>query len=296
MTRKHPSARQQKKHDAEERRVTRKHPSARQQKKHDAEESRVTRKHPSARQQKKHDAEERRVEQISAALKGYYTEKEVRELLQQKREAEQAALKEQRKETLKKQAEKERAERDKLALQKLRTRQIDRLLRLLKPPPAKRDDCQKHIEELLDSMASVKRDAETKQRSDTAIRKHIATLRKLKETGKAAGMTFPSDATIDWAITWSASRLQRDTTGRLRALHTRPSPTAAAVALAGELVTGWGGGADAVTEYCDGLCHRVGAALLGCKNQDIDLRRQIRNLKKQLATRKRISEASVSSF
>jgi hypothetical protein len=41
----------------------------------------MTRKHPSARQQKKHDAEERRVEQISAALRGYYTEKEVRELL-----------------------------------------------------------------------------------------------------------------------------------------------------------------------------------------------------------------------
>ena len=48
----------------------------------------MTHKHPSERQEKKHDAEERRVEQISAALKGYYTEKEVRELLQQKREAE----------------------------------------------------------------------------------------------------------------------------------------------------------------------------------------------------------------
>jgi hypothetical protein len=178
-----------------------------------------------------------------------------------------------------------------LALQKLRT-----LLRLLKPPAAERDDCKKHIEELLDSMASVKRDDETKRSSDTAIRKHIATLQKLKETGKAAGVTFPSDAAIDWAITWSASRLRRDTTRRLRALHTRPSPTAAAVALAGELVTGWGGGADAITEYCDGLCHRVGAALLGCRNEDIDLRRQIRNIKKQLATRKLISEGGVSSF
>ena len=67
----------------------------------------MTRKHP--RRNKKHDADERRVEQISAALKGYYTEKEVRELLQQKREAEQAALKEQRVETLKKQAEEEPA-------------------------------------------------------------------------------------------------------------------------------------------------------------------------------------------
>jgi hypothetical protein len=256
----------------------------------------MTRKHPSARREKKHDAEERRVEQISAALKGYYTEREVRELLQQKREAEQAALKEQREETLKKQAKEERLQRDESALQKVRKQQIEKLLRLLKPPPAGRDDCKKHIEELLDSMASVKRDDETKRSSDTAIRKHIATLRKLKKTGKAAGVTFPSDAAIDWAITWSASRLRRDTTGRLRALHTRPSPTAAAVALACELVTGWGGGADAVTEYCDGLCHRVGAALLGCRNEDIDLRRQIRNLKKQLATRKRISEASVSSF
>ena len=276
--------------------MMRKHPSARQQKKHDAEERRVTRKHPSAKQKKKHDAEERRVEQISAALKGIYTEKEVRELLQQKREAEQAALKEQREETLKKQAEEERAQRDEFALQKLRTQQIDRLLRLLKPPQAERDDCKKHIEELLNSMASVKRDDETKRSSDTAIRKHIATLRKLKNTGKAAGMTFPSDATIDWAITWSASRLRRDTTGRLRALYTRPSPTAAAVALACELVTGWGVGAEAVTEYRDGLVHRVAAALLGCKNEDIDLRRQIRNLKKQLATRKLISEAGVSSF
>jgi hypothetical protein len=256
----------------------------------------MTRKHPSARQEKKHDAEERRVEQITAALKGYYTEKEVRELLQQKREAEQAALKKQREETLKKQAEEERAQRDESALQKLRKQLIERVLRLLKPPPAERDDCRKHIEELLDCMASVKRDDETKRSSDTAVRAHIATLRKLKKTGKAAGVTFPSDAAIDWAITWSASRLRRDTTGRLRALHTRPSPTAAAVALACELVTGWGGGADAVTEYRDGLVHRVAAALYGCKNQDIDLRRQIRNLKKQLATQKSISEPSVSSF
>ena len=85
----------------------------------------MTRKHPSAR---KHDAEERRVEQISAALKGYYTEKEVRELLQQKREAEKAALKEQREETLKKQAEEERAQRDESALQKLRTFIVDEYL------------------------------------------------------------------------------------------------------------------------------------------------------------------------
>jgi hypothetical protein len=208
--------------------MTRKHPSARQEKKHDAEERRVTRKRPSARQQKKHDAEERRVEQISAALKGYYTEKEVRELLQQKREAEQAALKEQREETLKKQAEEERAQRDESALQKLRTQQIDRLLRLLKPQTAEREQCSAHIEELLHVMASTKRDAETKRSSDTAIRKHIATLRKLKKTGKTAGVTFPSDAAIDWAITWSASRLRRDTTGRLLALYTPPSPTAAA--------------------------------------------------------------------
>jgi hypothetical protein len=34
----------------------------------------MTRKHPSARQEKKHDAEESRVEQISAALKGYHPE------------------------------------------------------------------------------------------------------------------------------------------------------------------------------------------------------------------------------
>jgi hypothetical protein len=182
-----------------------------------------------------------------------------------------------------------------LALQKLRKQQIERLLRLLKPPPAERDDCKKHIEELLDSMASVKRDDETKRSSDTAIRAHIATLRRLKKTRKAAGVP-PDDDRIDREITWSASRLRRDTTGRLRTLHTRPSPTAAAVALACELVTGWGGGANAVTEYRDGLVHRVAAALYGSKNQDIDLRRQIRNLKKQLATQKSISEPSVSSF
>jgi hypothetical protein len=86
-------------------------------------------------------------------------------------------------------------------------------------------------------MASVKRDDETKRSSDTAIRAHIATLRRLKKTRKAAGVP-PDDDRIDREITWSASRLRRDTTGRLRTLHTRPSPTAAAVALACELVTG----------------------------------------------------------
>jgi hypothetical protein len=147
-------------------------------------------------------------------------------------------------------------------------------------------------------MASVKRDDETKRSSDAAIRAHIATLQKLKKTVKTTGatVTVPSDTELDWAITWSASQLRRNTAGRLLALRAFPSPTAAAVALAYELVAGWGGGTDAVTEYRDGLVHRVAAALYGCKNQDIDLRRQIRNLKKQLATRKLISEAGVSSF
>jgi len=248
----------------------------------------MTRKNPSARRKKKHDAEEKRVQQISAELKGYYTEQEVRELLQKKREAEEAALKKEREETLKKQAEEERAQREELTLKRARKKQVERVLLLLKPPQAERDDCRKHIEFLLDSMASVKRDAETKPQSDTAIRAHIAALRRVKKTRKAVGA--PNDDRIDWEITWWASRLRRG------AVNIRPSPTAAAVADAYELVTGWGGVADAVTQYREGLWHRVAAALLGCRNEDIDLRRQMRNLDKQLTTRKRISEASVSTF
>jgi hypothetical protein len=237
----------------------------------------MTRKNPSARREKKHDAEKKRVEQISAALKGYYTDKEVQELLQKKREAERAALNEQREEMLKKQAEDERAQRDELTMKKVRKQQVEKLLRLLKPPQTEREDCKKHIEFLLDSMASVKRDAETKPPSDTAIRAHIAALRRVKKTRKTVGA--PNDDRIDWEITWWISRLRRG------AVNIRPSPAAAAVADAYELVTAWGGGADALTEYREGLWHRVAAALLGCRNGDIDLRRQIRKLKKQLATR-----------
>jgi hypothetical protein len=79
-------------------------------------------------------------------------------------------------------------------------------------------------------------------------------------------------------------------------LRAFPSPTATTVALGYELVTGWGGGADAATLYRKGLWHRVSAALYGCKNEEIDLRTQMRNLKKQLDMRKIISEASVSNF
>jgi hypothetical protein len=48
-----------------------------------------------------------------------------------------------------------------------------------------------------------------------------------------------------------------------------------ALALAYQLAVRWGGGADAVSHYRNGLWHKVAAALCGYRNEDINLVRQM---------------------
>jgi hypothetical protein len=120
-----------------------------------------------------------RVERTSATMNGYLDEAEVRELLKQKRKAEHAALK-------------KRHHADtamnlhlqfliavvnelKTALEHLHSnQQIDAVLELLKPQLHERDDCRKHVEEVVDHMAAVGRAAEY----DSVHPKDLRSLRK----------------------------------------------------------------------------------------------------------------------
>jgi hypothetical protein len=143
-----------------------------------------------------------------------------------------------------------------------------------------REQCCMHIAELADTMASVRADAERPRPTRATYRAALAALKRHKKTSEAvtaagggvASLDLPlhPDAVlrggIDHQIAWLESRLRPQ---RL-AVRAFPSPKKTAVALAYELVTGWGGGARAAKAYRDGLWSQLAAAIYGEGSEDID--------------------------
>jgi hypothetical protein len=115
-----------------------------------------------------------------------------------------------------------------------------------------REQCCMHIGELADTMASVRADAERPRPTRATYRAALAALKRHKKTSEAVAAAGGGVASlmplhpnavlrggIDHQIAWLKSRLRPQ---RL-AVRAFPSPKKTAVALAYELLTGWGGGA-----------------------------------------------------
>jgi hypothetical protein len=157
-----------------------------------------------------------------------------------------------------------------------------------------REQCCMRIGELADTMASVRADAERPRPTRATYRAALAALKRHKNTSKAVTAAGGGVASrdvplhpnavlrggIDPQITWLESRLRPQ---RL-AVHAFPSPKKTAVALAYELVTGWGGGADAATTYSDGLWEKLAALIYGdepdCHQEIVACARWVRSRQK----------------
>jgi hypothetical protein len=184
------------------------------------------------------------------------------------------------------------------------TQQIDAALKLLvlsrkkfELSPLSQDErrqCCMHIEELANTMASARADAESSRPTRGIYRADLAALKKRKKTSEAViaagGGVGSREAPlhpnaelrggIDHEITWLESRVRSQ---RL-AVRAFPSPKKAAVALAYELVTGWGGGADAATTYSDGLWSQLATFLY---NEDLDFHLEVLAFNKWVCSRQK---------
>jgi hypothetical protein len=157
-----------------------------------------------------------------------------------------------------------------------------------------REQCCMHIAELVDTMTSVRADAERPQPTRATYRAALAALKRHKKTSEAvtaagggvASLDMPLHPNsvlrggIDHQIAWLESRLRPQ---RL-ALRAFPSPKKTAVALAYELVTGWGGGADAATTYSDGLWSQLAAFIY---NDDLNFHLEVLAFKKWVCSRRK---------
>ena len=189
-----------------------------------------------------------RVERTSATMNGYLDEAEVRELLEQKRKAEHAALNKRRHAdtamNLHLQFLIAVVNELKTALEHLhRNQQIDAVLELLKPQLHERDDCRKHVEEVVDHMAAVGRAAEYDSVHHKDLRSLREDLQRIRTriavfnrdngirlmgipptTSKRGGeSTPPTDlisSTIDWLDHWTPpSRWLKEKAAVARALQ-----------------------------------------------------------------------------
>jgi hypothetical protein len=100
-----------------------------------------------------------------------------------------------------------------------------------------------------------------------------------KEVNAAFSASFSEEKLIKFAD--DLDRAARTTAGTAELVDWATPPweavKKAALALAYQMVSRWGGGAAAASVYRKGLWHKVAAALCGYKNEDINLVRQMRD-------------------